>query len=160
MQEYIFQAVFIAPYCFLEQRTSNFSKQPCQLFFAMARMAALWICEDISIGILSLPHWTFTCFLGNSHKSTQARCKVCSNLTSVLQQLTFVLLAFCFINLERLSHPTLVLLFTLWKRTFCQNNAVMLTYTHNHAPKILLWKCSYHRNEKQNSKFFFNYDAN
>ena len=28
----------------------------------------------------------------NDHKSTQTRCKVCSNLTSVLQQLTFVLL--------------------------------------------------------------------
>ena len=28
----------------------------------------------------------------NGHKSTQTRCKVCSNLTSVLQQLTFVLL--------------------------------------------------------------------
>ena len=28
----------------------------------------------------------------NDHKSTQTRCKVCSDLTSVLQQLTFVLL--------------------------------------------------------------------
>ena len=41
--------------------------------------------------------------------------------------------------------------------TFCQNNAVMLTYSHNHAPGILLWNCSYLRNAKQNS--FFNYDA-
>ena len=44
--------------------------------------------------------------------------------------------------------------------TFCQNNAVVLTYSHNHAPGILLWQCSYHRNEKQNSEIFFNYDAN
>ena len=28
----------------------------------------------------------------NDHKSTQTRCKVCSDLTSILQQLTFVLL--------------------------------------------------------------------
>ena len=44
--------------------------------------------------------------------------------------------------------------------TFCQNNTVMLTYSHNHAPGILLWQCSCHRNEKQNSESFFNYDAN
>ena len=36
----------------------------------------------------------------------------------------------------------------------------MLTYSHNHAPGILLWQCSCHRNEKQNFKSFFNYDAN
>ena len=33
--------------------------------------------------------------------------------------------------------------------TFCQNNTVMLTYTHNHASGILLWY-----------KSFFKYDAN
>ena len=44
--------------------------------------------------------------------------------------------------------------------TFCQNNTVMLTYLHNHAPGILLWHYSCHRNEKQNSESFFNYDAN
>ena len=33
-------------------------------------------------------------------------------------------------------------------------------YTHNHAPDISVWRCSCHRNEKQTSKFFFNYDAN
>ena len=44
--------------------------------------------------------------------------------------------------------------------TFCQNNTVMLTYTHNHALGILLWRCCCHGNEKQNSKSFFNYDAN
>ena len=45
-----------------------------------------------------------------------------------------------------------------WK--FCQNNTVMLTYMHDHAPGILLWQCFCHRNEKQNSESFFNYDAN
>ena len=44
--------------------------------------------------------------------------------------------------------------------SFCQNNTVMLTYTHNHAAGILLWECSYHRNGKQNSEPFFNFDAN
>ena len=44
--------------------------------------------------------------------------------------------------------------------TFCQSNTVMLTYTHNHAPGILIWKCSCHRNEKQNPESFFSYDAN
>ena len=150
-------------YCtLLFSRTENFK------FFKAALSAVL--CNGADGCIMNMwgyQHWNTVIttldiylFLSNSHKSTQARCKICSNLTSVLQQLTFVLLTFCFINLEHLSHPTLVLLFTLWKRTFCQNNAVMLTYRHNHAPKILLWKCSCHRNEKQNSKFFFNYDAN
>ena len=36
----------------------------------------------------------------------------------------------------------------------------MLTYTHNHAPGILLWHGSCHRNKNPNSKSFFNYDAN
>ena len=37
-----------------------------------------------------------------------------------------------------------------WK--FGQNNTVMLTYMHNHAPGILLWQCFCHRTEK-NSRF-------
>ena len=44
--------------------------------------------------------------------------------------------------------------------TFCQNNTVMLTYTHNYAPEISLWRCSCLKNEKQNSKSLFNHDAN
>ena len=41
--------------------------------------------------------------------------------------------------------------------TFCQNNTMMLTCMHNHAPEILLWRCSCHRNKKQNSRSSFNY---
>ena len=61
-----------------------------------------------------------------------------SNLSSVLQQLTFVLVVI-FINLEHLSCPTLVLLFKLWKdkcrlevrrERFVRNNTAMLMYTH------------------------------
>ena len=48
-------------------------------------------------------------FFENDHKSTQTRCKVCSNLKKCTATIDF------FINLEHLSHPTLVLLFTLWK---------------------------------------------
>ena len=69
-----------------------------------------------------------------------------------------------FINLEHLSQPTLVLLFTLWKgKCWLKVRRELLvkiikgwqTYTHNYAPKILLWKCSCHKNEKQNCKSLF-----
>ena len=49
----------------------------------------------------------------NGHKSTQARCKVCSNLTKCTTTIDFRLTGVIFINLEHLSHPTLVLLFIL-----------------------------------------------
>ena len=48
-------------------------------------------------------------------KSTQTRCKVCSNLTKCTTTIDFRLTSVFFINLEHLSHPTLVLLFILWK---------------------------------------------
>ena len=51
----------------------------------------------------------------NSHKSTQTRCKVCANLTKCTTAIDFRLTSVFFINLEHLSHPTLVLLFILWK---------------------------------------------
>ena len=93
--------------------------------------------------------------------------KVCWNLTKCTTTIDFGLTSVFFINLEYLSHTTLVLLFILWKgkfwlkvrREWCEHT-MMLTYSHNHAPGILLWQCSYHRNEKQNSESFFNYDAN
>ena len=49
----------------------------------------------------------------NGHKSTQTRCKVCSNLTKCTTTIDFRLTSVFFINLEHLSHPTLVLLFIL-----------------------------------------------
>ena len=39
----------------------------------MTRLAALWMYEDVSIEILPIPHWTFTCFSKDGHKSTQTR---------------------------------------------------------------------------------------
>ena len=50
-----------------------------------------------------------------SHKSTQTRCKVCSNLTKCSTTIDFRFTSVFFINLKDLSHPTLVLLFILWK---------------------------------------------
>ena len=47
----------------------------------------------------------------SGHKSTQISCKVCSNLTTIDFFLTSVL----FINLDHLFHPSLALLFMLWK---------------------------------------------
>ena len=95
--------------------------------------------------------------------------KVCLNLTKCTTTIDVRLTSVFFINLEHLSHPILVLLFILWKgkhwlkvrrEFFVKTNTVMLTYTDNHAPDISLWQCACLRNEKQNSNFFFNYDAN
>ena len=51
----------------------------------------------------------------NSHKSTQTRFKVCLILTKCTTTINFRLTSVSFINLEQLSHLTLVLLFILWK---------------------------------------------
>ena len=117
----------------------------------MTWLAALWICEAISIEILPIPYQTFTFSLWNGQKNTQTRCKVCSNLSSVPQQLTFVLVVI-FINLEHLSCPTLVLLFKLWNgkyrlevcyELFVKNNTAMLICMHICSSlinsKIVLW---------------------
>ena len=101
----------------------------------------------------------------NGHKSTQARCKVCSNVAKYTTAIDFRLTSVFFINLEHLSYPTVVLLFILWigkcwLKVRRQNNTVMLTYSHSHASGILLCQCSCHGNEKQNFESFFNYDAN
>ena len=102
----------------------------------MARLATLWM--------WGYQHWntansTLDIYLlfENGHKSTQTRCKVCSNLTKCTTTTDFRLTSVVFINLEHLSHPTLLLLFIPWKgkcwlkvrRDFCQNNTVMLTYS-------------------------------
>ena len=51
----------------------------------------------------------------NDRKSTQTRCKVCSNLTKSTTTIDFRLTIVFFINLEHFSHPTLALLFIIWK---------------------------------------------
>ena len=85
----------ISPYC-----TLLFSRKENFKFLEVALWAVL--CNgpvDYIMNLWGYQHWntantTLDIYLlfENDHKSTQTRCKVCSNLTSVLQQLTFVLL--------------------------------------------------------------------
>ena len=108
---------FNQSYCtllFSRKENLKFFEVALSVVFAMRWLSALWMCEAIGFEILSIPQWAFTCFLQNGHKDIRTRCKVCSNLSSVLQQFTCVMLV-TFINLEHLSRPTLVLLFKLWK---------------------------------------------
>ena len=113
MQGLNFHSVLMAPCYFLEKRTANFEVALAVVLWddAVGIIMTVW---RITIEILSIPQRTFTCFLKNGHKNAQGRCKFCSNLSNVLQQLTLVLLV-NFINLEHLSRPTLVFLFKLWK---------------------------------------------
>ena len=69
----------ISPYCI-----KLFSRKESFNFFA-----ALWMCEDISIEILPIPHWTFS---KTANKSTQTRCKVCLNLTKCTTTIDFSLI--------------------------------------------------------------------
>ena len=52
-------------------------------------------------------------YFENDRKSTQTRCKVCSNLTKSTTTIDFRLTIVFFINLEHFSHPTLALLFII-----------------------------------------------
>ena len=108
----------------------NFSVRPCLTpwfsrkenlkFFEVA--LAVVLCNDVGGSIMNIwgyLHWNtanaipdiYLLFV-KRHKNTQTRCKVCLNLSSVLQQLDFVLVVI-FINIEHLSSPALVLLFKL-----------------------------------------------
>ena len=83
----------ISPYCtLLLSRKENFKFVQVPLPAILCNGAVGCICEDMSIKIMPIKLWIFTFFSKNGHKSTQIRSKVCSNLTCVLQQLTFVLL--------------------------------------------------------------------
>ena len=155
----------ISPYC-----TLLFSRKENSKFFEVALSAVL--CNGAVDCIMNvwgyqhwIPRWTFTSSFKTAIKSLKQGVKICSNLTKCTTAIGFRLTSVFFINLEHLSHPNLVFLFIHWKGkrwqwTFCQNNTVMLTYRHNHAPGILLWQCPCHRNKKQNSEYFFNYDVN
>ena len=50
-----FNQSFLHPFVFYK------IKLLCQLFFAMAQLPALWMCQDIS-QILPIPNWIFNCF--------------------------------------------------------------------------------------------------
>ena len=51
----------------------------------------------------------------NGHKSIQTKRKFCSNLTKCTITIDFRITSVFFVNLKHLSHPTLVLLFIIWK---------------------------------------------
>ena len=108
----------ISPYC-----TLLFSRKENFKFFEVALSAVL--CNGAVGCIMNVwgyQHWntantTLDIYLlfENGHKSTQTRCKVCSNLTKCTTTIDFRLTSVFFINFEHLSHPTLVLLVILWK---------------------------------------------
>ena len=108
----------ISPYC-----TLLFSRKENFKFLEVALSAVL--CNGAVGCIMNVwgyQHWnnantTLYVYLlfENGHKSTQTRCKVCTNLTKCTTTIDFRLTSVFFINLEHLSHPILVLLFTLCK---------------------------------------------
>ena len=108
----------ISPYCtLLFSRKENFK-------FFEAAVPAVFCNGAVSciINVWEYQHWntantTLDNYLlfENGHKSTKTRCKVCSNLTKYTTTIDFRLTSVFSINLENLSHPTLVLLFILWK---------------------------------------------
>ena len=108
----------ISPYC-----TLLFSRKENFKFFEVALSAVL--CNGpvgCIMNVWGYQHWNTAntildiyLLFENGHKSTQTRCKVCSNLTKCTTTIDFRLTSTFFINLEHLSRPTLVLLFILWK---------------------------------------------
>ena len=108
----------ISPYC-----TLLFSRKENFQFLEVALWAVL--CNgpvDYIMNLWGYQHWntantTLDIYLlfENDHKSTQRRCKVCSNLTKCTTTIKCRLTSVFFINLDHLSHPTLVLIFILWK---------------------------------------------
>ena len=104
----------VSPYCtllfsrkesfkYLDVALSAFLYQHGWLHYECVRMSAL----DTTLDIYLL--------FENGHESTQTRCKVSSNLTKCTTTIDFRHSIVFFIILEHLSHPTLVLLFILWK---------------------------------------------
>ena len=109
--------VSISSYC-----TLLFSRKENSKFFEVALSAVLQWRSWLHYECGGYQHWntantTLEIYLDyeNGHKSTQARCKVCSNLTRCTTTIDFCLTSVFFINLKHLSHPTSVLLFILWK---------------------------------------------
>ena len=134
--------------------TLLFSRKENLRFFDKTLSVAL--CNgavDCIMNVWGYQHWNIAnttldinLLFENGHKSSQTRCKVCSNLTKCTTTIDFRLTS-VFVNLEHLSHPTLVLLFIIWKckcwlklrRELFVKIIVMLTYTENHVLGILLW---------------------
>ena len=113
MQAQIFQSVLIAPCCFLEK--SYFFEVALSAFYCNSAVNCI-------MNVWGYQHWNTAnitldiyLFFVNSHKSSQTRCNVCSNLRKCTTTLDFRFTSAFFINLEHLSQTTLALLFILWK---------------------------------------------
>ena len=108
----------ISPYCILLFfRKENFKSFEVTLSAVLCNGPVGWI-----MNVWGYQHWntastTLDIYLlfENGPKSTQTRCKVCLNLIKCTKTIHFRLTSVFFINLAHLSHPTLVLLFILWK---------------------------------------------
>ena len=108
----------ISPYC-----TLLFSREENFKFLEVALSAVL--CNGLVGYIMNVwryQQWNttnatldFYLLFKNCHKSTQTRCKVCSNLAKCTTTIDFCLTSIFIIKLEHLSDSTLVLLFILWK---------------------------------------------
>ena len=105
----------VRPYCtLLFSRKENFN------FLEAALSTFLWNCAVgciMNVWGYQVLNTTLDIYLlfEIGSKSTQTRCKVCSNLTKCTTTIDFRLISVFFIYLEHLSHLTLVLLFKIWK---------------------------------------------
>ena len=134
----------------VENARINFSVSPyCTLFFSRKekfkffKVALSVLHCNGAVGCImkvwGYQHWntantTLDIYLlsENGHKSTQTRCKIDFRLTSISLPFT----RYFSVTIHTLKRQMLAQN-SPW--TFCQNNTVMLTCTHNHAPGILLW---------------------
>ena len=112
----------------VENATINFSiSSYCTLLFSRKENFAIrkescswqwysWLHYEC-MRISALKYWQYELdiylLFENSHKSTQIRCKGCSNLTKCTTAIDFRITSVFFINLEHLSNSTLVLLLIL-----------------------------------------------
>ena len=105
----------ISPYC-----TLLFSRKENFKFLEVALSAVL--CNGAVDCIMNvwgyqhwIPRWTFTSSSKTAIKALKQGVKICSNLTKCTTTIEFRLTSVFFINLEHLSHSTLLLLLILWK---------------------------------------------
>ena len=104
-----FNQAFLHPFVFFWFRSTFIS---CSLQWPVDCIMNVWGYQHRNTANTTL--YIYLLF-ENGLKSTQRRCKVCSNLTKCTTTMDFRLTSVFFINLEHFSHPTLVLLFVLWK---------------------------------------------
>ena len=108
----------ISPYCtLLFSRKENFKFLEVALSAVLCNRPVGYIMNFWGYQYWNTANTTLDIYLlfKNRHKGTQTRCKVCSNLAKCTTAIEFRLTSFFFMNFPHLSHPTLLLLFILWK---------------------------------------------